>query len=70
MHHITYTAWLKKMDSISYIYISWTIHGMWMVYITFERGGPKFLFTNRMELHPNGTGMFDVFWMNLYLNDG
>jgi hypothetical protein len=25
---------------------------------------------NRTELHPIGTGMFDVFWMNLYLNDG
>ena len=37
-----YTGWFKKMDSISYIYISWTIHGMWMIYITFERGGPKF----------------------------
>ena len=21
------------MDSISYVYISWTIHGMWMIYI-------------------------------------
>jgi len=30
------------MDSISYIYISLTIHGMWLFYITFERGGPKF----------------------------
>ena len=41
----TNTAWLKKMDSISYVYISWTIHGMWMIYITFEREGPKFLNT-------------------------
>ena len=39
------TGWFKKMDSISYVYISWTIHGMWMIYITFERGGPKFLNT-------------------------
>ena len=37
-----YTAWLKKTDSISYVYISWTILGMWMIYITFEREGPKF----------------------------
>jgi len=36
------TVWFKKMDSISYVYISWTIHGMWMIYITFEREGPKF----------------------------
>jgi len=41
-NHRRYTAWLKTMDSISYIYISWTIQGMWMIYITFERGGPKF----------------------------
>jgi hypothetical protein len=39
------TAWLKKIDSISYVYICWTIHGMWMIYITFERGGPKFSYT-------------------------
>ena len=39
---IEYTAWFKKMDSISYVYISWTIYGMWMIYITFEREGPKF----------------------------
>ena len=36
------TGWLKKMDSISYFYISRTVHGMWMIYITFKRGGPKF----------------------------
>jgi len=42
---VQYTAWLKKMDSISYVHISWTIHGMWMIYITFERGGSKFLKT-------------------------
>jgi len=30
------------MDSISHIYISWTIYGTWMIHITFERGGPKF----------------------------
>ena len=39
------TGWLKNIDSISYVYISWTLHGMWMIYITFERGGPKFLNT-------------------------
>ena len=36
-----YAGWFKKMDSISHVYISWTIHGMWMIYITFERWGPK-----------------------------
>jgi hypothetical protein len=44
------TAWLKKMDLISYVYISWTIHGMWMIYITFERGGPKFSNTTARAL--------------------
>jgi hypothetical protein len=37
-----YTEWFKKIDSISYVYISCTIHGMWMIYITFETEGPKF----------------------------
>ena len=36
------TAWFKKIDSISYICISWTIQGMWMIYVTFESGDPKF----------------------------
>jgi hypothetical protein len=31
----------KKMDSISYCFISWTIHHIWMTYITFEKGGSK-----------------------------
>lgn len=30
------------MDSISYGYISWTKRDMWMIYIKFEREGPKF----------------------------
>jgi hypothetical protein len=45
-----YTGWLKKTDSISYVYISWTIHGMWIIYITFERGGPKFSNTTTRTL--------------------
>ena len=36
------TGWFKKIISISYVYISWTIHDMWMIYITFQRGVPKF----------------------------
>ena len=44
------TGWLKKMNSILYVYISWTIHGMWMIYITFERGGPKFWNTTARAL--------------------
>jgi hypothetical protein len=45
-----YTAWLKNMDSISYVCISWTIHGTWVIYITFETGGPKFSNTTRRAL--------------------
>jgi len=44
------TAWFKKMDSVSYVYISWAIHGMWTIYITFERGGPKFSNTTARAL--------------------
>ena len=36
------TGWFKKIDSISYVYISWTIPGMWTIYITFERGSPNY----------------------------
>ena len=46
----THTAWFKKMDSISYVYISSTIHGMWVICITFERGGPKFSNTTARAL--------------------
>jgi len=38
------------MDSISCVCISWTIHGMWMIYITFERGGSKFSNTTARPL--------------------
>jgi hypothetical protein len=44
------TVWFKNMDSISYVYISWTIHGMWMIYITLESGGPKFSNTTARAL--------------------
>jgi len=47
---IIYTAWLKKMGSISYVYISWTIHGMWMIYTSFERWGPTFSNTTARAL--------------------
>ena len=43
-------VWFKKMDSISCVYISWTIHRMWMIYTTFERGGPKFSNTTARAL--------------------
>jgi len=37
---------IKKIDSISYVYISWTIHGiLWMMYITCEKGSPQCLNT-------------------------
>jgi len=53
---IAFTDWIsiysvvQKVDSNSYVYISWTIHGMWMIYITLERGGPKFSNTTNREL--------------------
>ena len=37
-----YTGWFKQMDSVSYVFISWTIHGMWMIYIKFKRGSVHF----------------------------
>ena len=45
-----YTAWFKKIDSISYIYIAWTKIGIWMIYITFEREDPKFSNTTAILL--------------------
>jgi hypothetical protein len=36
-----YTGWLKKINSISYGYISWYLHDIGMIYKTFERGGRK-----------------------------
>jgi hypothetical protein len=44
------TASWAQMDSFSYVYISWTLHGMWMIYITFERGGSKFSNTTARAL--------------------
>ena len=41
-HKALHTAWFKKRNSISYVYTARITHGMWMIYITFERGGPKF----------------------------
>ena len=38
------------MDSILYVYISWTVHDIWMIYITFERGGSKFSITTTRAL--------------------
>jgi len=47
---LQYTGWFIKRDSVSYIYISWTIHGMWMIYIKFERGDPVFSNTTARAL--------------------
>jgi len=43
------------MDSILYIYISWTIHDIWMTYITFERRHPTFSITMGFRLMHNRT---------------
>jgi len=52
------------MDSISYDYIYWTVHGMWIIYIAFEREDPKFSnFTARMlELSPSAQPCSSVIW--------
>jgi hypothetical protein len=55
------TAWFKKMDSISYIYISWTIHGMRIIYITFETGGPNFQIPP-LERSPSAQPCSSVSW--------
>jgi hypothetical protein len=45
-----YTAWFKRIDSISYVHISRTIYDIWMIYITFERGGHTFSNTTARAL--------------------
>ena len=44
------TGWFKKLDSNPYVFICWTIRGMWMIYITFERKGHKFSNTTARAL--------------------
>jgi len=56
-----YTGWFKMMDSNSYVYISWTIHGMWMIYITFERGGLNFQIPP-LERSPSAQPCSSVSW--------
>jgi len=53
---------IQKLDSI--ISRCWKT-GFFLKWVKIQ----KTWFSNRTELHPIGTGMFDVFWMNLYLND-
>jgi len=52
------------MDSISYVYISWTIQGMWMIYIASEREGPKFSNTTAraLERSPSAQPCSNVSW--------
>ena len=52
------------MDSISYIYISWTIHDIWMIYIKFERGVSKFSITidRALERSPSSQPCSSVRW--------
>jgi len=40
------------MDSISYVYISWTLYDVWMIYITFERGDPSMMLERSPSLEP------------------
>jgi len=61
---IPYWAWFKKMDSISYFYISWTIYDMWMIYIKFERGDPKVwnIIARVLERSPSAQPCSSVSW--------
>jgi len=52
------TPWFKKINSISYIYISWTIQDMWIIYNTFERGGPVFVNNIARALHFSVSPMY------------
>jgi len=54
-------AWFKKIDPILYVCISWTIHGMWMIYITFERGGLNFQIPP-LECSPSAQPCSSVIW--------
>ena len=60
-YHPRSTVWFKKIDSISYVYISWTIHGMWIVYITSEGGGLNFQISP-LERSPNAQPCSSVSW--------
>jgi len=60
-----YAAWLKMMDSILYVYISLTIQGMWMIYITFETGGPSFQMPP-LERSPSVQPCSSVSWEQKY----
>jgi hypothetical protein len=53
--------WLKKMDSISYVYISRTIHGMWIIYITFEKEVLNFQIPP-LERSPSAQSCSSVSW--------
>jgi len=55
------TGWFKKMYSISYDCISWTIHGMWMIYITFEKEVLNFQIPP-LERSPNAQPCSSVSW--------
>ena len=52
---------IKKIDSISYVYISWTIYGMWMIYITFVRGDPNFQVPS-LECSPSAQPCSSIIW--------
>ena len=56
-----YTGWLKKMDSISYVYITWTIYGMWMIYIIFGKGSLHFQIPP-LELSPSAQPCSSISW--------
>jgi len=55
------TVWFKKMDSILYVYISWTIYDMWMIYTTFEREVLRFQVSS-LEFSPSAEPYSSISW--------
>jgi len=51
--HSSYRGWFKKMDSNSYVYISWTVRGMWMIWLYFYCS-QLFLFVENLKNMPLG----------------
>jgi hypothetical protein len=52
---------IQKDCSILYGYISWILHGIWMIYITFERGIPNFQ-TLLLERSPSAKPCSSISW--------
>ena len=54
-------GWFKKIDSISYVYVSRTVHDMWIMYINSERENHNFL-NYPLERSPRAESCSSVGW--------